>query len=95
MGDSKTVKMEVEKMSAGKGKPKEVRTITIEGVEWRVLPEQPPQNWQIDKYLLNDTIGLPDSEQGGTLLAMFDKEKNTLIIKKAQMEYQVEVSFPK
>jgi len=87
--------LEVEKMQGGRGKPKEVRTVTIDNKSYRVLPEQPAQNWQIDRFLLNETIGMPDPEKDETLVAVHDEVTNTLIVRKARIKYQVEVSFVK
>jgi hypothetical protein len=92
MEDTKKVEMQSQRMSMGKGKPKELKTFELGGKTYFVLPEQPTQVWQLDRWILNESgIEVPDAASGESLVATFDEEKKTLVVKKVTMEYNVEV----
>jgi len=86
------VDMQNQRMSAGRGKPKELRTFDHGGKTYYVLSEQPPQNWQLDRWILNETgMGVPDGENGENLVVTISDDGKTLFVKKVTMDYQVEV----
>jgi hypothetical protein len=84
--------MQKQRMTAGRGKPKELKTFENDGKTYFILNEAPAQSWALDRWILNESgFGVPDTEHNETVVAFYDVATKALIVKRVAIATKVEV----